>query len=206
MKKLILIIFIAAFLGGCSPFAPSVVENIDPGGFYSLIEGRVVYNAYPFSFVLPEGWSAENFTGEKLDENTVKTVVVRDALDSGGNAPVLTISFHKVPQDFDPGYYSMVLQRQHIKQNTKYFSKIEEKSVADDRMGIKNSIFYITSGEDNGVAQIFYVLHTTKFQTGVEIILEADSATVEEVSSEFYAILGSLNFDETSPAATEGEN
>lgn len=204
MKRFILTLLVTVALSGCSSFAPSVVENVDPGGYYSLIDGRLVYDAYPFSFELPEEWSAKNITGESLDENTVKTSFVRDPLSSSGAIPMMTISYHKVPQDFDPGYYSMVLQRQHIKQKTNYFDSIDKKSVSDDRIGIQNSIFYITSGDVNGVNKTFYIVHTTKFQTGVEVILEVETTAFDEVSAEFDAILDSLNFDETSPSTAEG--
>jgi hypothetical protein len=195
MKQKLVFILIFLMIAGCGPSTPVVIPNVDSGGFLKQVDNRLVYNDWPVSLILPEPWPVANFSGEVLDENSTKTVFVRDALSASKNPITLTVTFHKVPENFDAALYSIALQRQYLRTNSSYFSTIEKKSIADPKVGIGNSIFYITSDNSDGVARTFYIVHATKNQIGVELILEAETNSLKDVSAEFDSILGSLQFE-----------
>ena len=149
MKQKLLTLLIMLIVTGCAGTPTAIViPKVDSEGFLKQVDDRLVYNDWPLSLILPASWPVEGFTGEVLADSATKSTFVRDPLPGRENSPVLTITLHKIPPGFDPTRYSIALQRQR----PEYFSKIITKKFEDERVGLKFSIFYITSYEVDGVA------------------------------------------------------
>jgi len=192
MKQKLLALLIMLIVTGCAGTPTSIViPKVDSEGYLKQVDDRLVYNDWPLSLILPSSWPVEGFTGEVLADSATKSTFVRDPLPGLENSPVLTITFHKIPPGFDPTRYSIALQRQR----PEYFSKIITKKFEDERVGLKFSIFYITSYEVNGVERTVYTVHSTSNDIGVEVMLEVESNSLQDVSQEFDDILGSLKFE-----------
>ena len=194
MKQKLLAFFIILVFTGCTASgtpAAVIIPKVDPDGFLKQVDDRFVYNDWPLSLALPANWPIEKFSGEILADAATRSTFVRDPLPEHENSPTLTISFHKIPPGFDAARYSIALQRQQ----PVYFSTIIKKQIEDDRVGLKNSIFYITSHEIDGVEHTTYIVHATSDDIGVEVILEVDADSLKDVSQEFDDILGSLKFE-----------
>ena len=197
MKQKLLSLLIILILTGCSPAAmlgtptPITIPNVDPEGHLKQVDNRLIYNDWPLSLILPSDWPVENLMGEVLSDAALKSIFTRNALPGRDYSPTLTIILNKVPPAFDAARYSIAVQRQQ----KEYFSTIIKKSIEDEKVGLQNSIFYITSHEINGIEHTNYIVHATNNDVGVQVILEAETNALEDVSQEFDAILGSLKFE-----------
>jgi hypothetical protein len=193
MKQKLLTLLIILIITGCTATpATVVIPKVDTEGFLKQVDNRLIYNDWPLSLILPASWPIEKFTGEILADAATRSTFVRDPLPGRENSPTLTITFHKIPPGFDAALYSRALQRQQ----PKYFSTIIKKQIEADGVGVKNSIFYITSREVDGVGQTTYIVHATRNDIGIEVILEVQTDSLEDVSQEFDNILGSLKFED----------
>ncbi len=193
MNRKFLTLLIMLIITGCTGTpATVIIPEVDTEGFLKQVDNRLVYNDWPLSLVMPASWPVERFTGEILADSATKSTFVRDPLPGLENSPTLTITFHKIPPDFDAARYSIALQRQQ----PVFFSKIIKKQIEDERVGLKNSIFFITSHVADGVEYTTYIVHATRNDIGVEVILEVQTDSLEDVSQEFDDFLGSLKFED----------
>jgi hypothetical protein len=209
--KKFLITFLLLFLAGCTisvsfpesqtpgdtsritPTPSTFIPYVDAQGFLDQTDSnRLIFKDWPLSLALPDTWPLDRFTGKKISSNMTVVTFVRIPLPDHKIYPSLSIVFNRIPSGLSTIDYSETLKEQQAS----YFVNIQEVfTYGDGRIGLDTAIVYRVISTENNVEHTMYIIHATKNDVGVQIIMDTETSALEDIHQEFESIIASLRFE-----------